>query len=109
MIFIFPYTAPDDYTALSRTITLDSDTTSVRLMIPIIDDDVLCEPDERFEIMLTSMDDNCEVTSSPVPVYITDNDRKLSSYKWMIAMCFIYTSFSTVRFIINNRKSIHYN
>ena len=73
---ILPYTAPEDYTALSQTITLDSDTTSVHLMIPIIDDN-LCEPDERFEIMLTSLNDNCEVTSSPVPVYIIDNDGRL--------------------------------
>ena len=65
--------ALNDYTALSQTITLDSVSTSVNLMIDIIDD-VLCEPDERFEIVLTSMNDNCVVTSSPVLVLIIDND-----------------------------------
>ena len=54
-------------------LTLDSDTTSVQVLIPIIDDD-LCEPDERFQITLTSMNDKCAVTSSPVPVLLIDND-----------------------------------
>ena len=65
--------APEDYTALSWIVTLDSVTTSVHLMIPINDDN-LCEPDESFEIVLTSLNDNCVVTSSPVLVLITDND-----------------------------------
>ena len=67
--------APNDYTALSRTITLNSTTTSVHLMIPIVDDN-LCEPDERFEIMLSSRNNKCVVTSSLVPVLIIDNDGK---------------------------------
>ena len=70
------YIAPDDYTTLMRTITLDSATTSVHLIVNITDD-MLCEPDERFEIMLTSRNDNCAVTTSPVPVYIVDNDGEL--------------------------------
>ena len=68
--------APGDYTSLSQTITLSSATTSVNLMIAIIDDDI-CEPDEMFEIMLTSMNDKCAITSSPVPVLIIDNDGEL--------------------------------
>ena len=83
-MFVLPYLDPDDYTALSQTITLDSDTTSESLMIPINDDD-LCESDERFEIMLTSLNDNCVVISSPVPVLIKDNDGKLQQ----IMQCYI--------------------
>ena len=60
---------------LTETITLDYINTSVHLEIAIYDDD-LCEPSERFEIMLTSLNDNCNVTTSPVPVYIMDNDGK---------------------------------
>ena len=70
------YIAPGDYTLLSGIITLNSVTTSVHRMIPIIDDDFQ-EPRENFEIVLTSQNDNCQVTSSPVPVYIMDNDSKL--------------------------------
>ena len=73
---MLPYIAPGDYTALAQIISLNNDTTSVGLMIPIIDDD-LCEPDERFEIVLVSQNDNCAITSSPVPVYIIDNDGRL--------------------------------
>ena len=75
IVFCFPIIAPDDYTALAQIITLDSVTTSVHLMINI-NDDMLCEADERFEIMLTSLNDNCAVTSSSVPVYTVDNDGK---------------------------------
>ena len=70
---------PDDYTAISQSITLDSDLTSEYLWIPIIDD-YLCEADERFQIVLTSYNDSCVVTSSPVPVYIIDNDGKVPAY-----------------------------
>ena len=69
------YIAPGDYTALTRIITLGSATTSVNITVDI-DDDMFCEPDERFEIMLSSMNNNCAVTSSPVPVLIMDNDGK---------------------------------
>ena len=67
--------APNDYTAHSQTITLDSVTTSAHFTITIVDD-MLCEPDKRFEIVLTSMNDICVVTSSSVPVLIIDDDGK---------------------------------
>ena len=59
-------------------------------MIDIIDD-VLCEPDERFEIVLTSLNDNCEVTSSPVPVLITDNDGKSSVNNPVL--CYVFDAY----------------
>ena len=34
------------------------------------------ETDEVFEIVLTSLDASCVITTSPVPVYIIDNDGK---------------------------------
>ena len=70
---------PDDYTALSQNITLDNVNTSVHLVVYIYDDN-LCEPDEKFYIVLTSLNDNCYITSSPVPVYIIDDDGKLPAY-----------------------------
>ena len=79
--------APDDYTAISQTITLDSVTTSVYLILPIIDDD-LCEPRERFEIVLTSQNNNCAVTSSPVLVYIIDNDGKIPAL-----LCYMFDAY----------------
>ena len=54
---------------------LNSATTRVRLMISINDDDD-DEPREEFSIALTSFSDICRITSSPVPVYIMDNDGK---------------------------------
>ena len=70
---------PADYTALPSTlITLDSVTTSVQLMINITDD-MLCEADERFEIMLTSLNDSCTIASPLVPVYIIDNDGRYTN------------------------------
>ena len=71
--FLHSILAPDDYTAVQVNITLDSDTTIKHGYINITDD-MLCEADEVFEIMLTSLNDNCVVTTSPVPVYIIDND-----------------------------------
>lgn len=67
--------APADYTVLVQTVTLDNNTTSVHLTIGI-NDDLLNEPDERFEIILTSLNENCAVVtpSSPIPVFIIDND-----------------------------------
>ena len=62
-----------DYTEVSRTITLDSTITTVEITIDITDN-TIPESDERFEIMLTSLNDNCIVTNSSVPVYITDDD-----------------------------------
>ena len=41
-----------------------------------ITDDVFCEANERFEIILSSLNGSCIVASSPVPVYIMDNDGK---------------------------------
>ena len=61
--------------ALTQDMLLDSDTTSTSLIIDIVDD-MLCEPDETFEIVLTSLNDNCAVITSPVPVLIIDNDGK---------------------------------
>ena len=69
------YIAPGDYTTLAQIITLDSITTSVNLTIDIVDD-MLSEPDERFEIVVTSSNNCCRVISSPVPVLIIDNDGK---------------------------------
>ena len=72
--------APDDYTAITLTISLDSDTISTRpIMIPIHDDD-FDEPDESFEIMLTSLNDNCAVSRSTIPVLIIDNDGELPTH-----------------------------
>ena len=45
-------------------------------MIAIRDDNI-CEFDEMFLIMLTSLND-CAVTTSPVPVYIIDNDGRFN-------------------------------
>lgn len=73
---------PTDYDAISRIITLDSCTPSAHFMIGITDD-ILCDADERFEIILMSLNDSCTVTSSSVPVYIIDNDGKLD--------CQVYT------------------
>ena len=67
---------PDDYTALSRRITLDSDTTSATLLIDI-NDDSLCESDKMFDILLRSLNDNCAVSSAPIPVFIIDDDGEL--------------------------------
>ena len=61
---------------LKQRIILDNDTTSAHFMISINDDD-LCEYDERFWIILNSLNDNCAVPGSPVPVYILDNDGML--------------------------------
>ena len=66
--------APADYITFSRVITLDSGTTSAHLTILIIDD-LLCDADESFEILLTSLS-NCIITTSPVPVNIIDNDGR---------------------------------
>ena len=82
MMFWLLYADPDDYAAVLRTIKLDSVNVSARLMIPIIDDN-LCEPDERFEITLTSLNVDCAVTSSPVPVYIIDNDGELLANNYL--------------------------
>ena len=76
MIFSCIPTAPDDYSTLSQTVTLDSVATSVHLTIDIVED-MLSEPDERFQIVLTSVNENCAVTRSPVPVVIIDNDGEL--------------------------------
>ena len=66
--------APADYIALSQTVTLDNSTADVHLMINITDD-MLDEPEERFEIMMTSLNGSCVVTpSSPIPVFIIEND-----------------------------------
>ena len=65
--------APDDYTAFTQTITLDHVTTSALIMIEV-NDDMECENDEGFEIMLTSRNDGCTITRTPVPVNILDNE-----------------------------------
>ena len=64
------YSCAADY-ALIQSLTL---TTTARIMIAIRDDDI-CESDEKFEIILTSLLD-CAIVNSPVPVYIIDNDGK---------------------------------
>ena len=78
--------APADYTAVSPIITLDSVNTSEHCYINITDD-MLCEADEMFEIVLTSLNDKCNVTSSPVPVFILNNDRKFGSEGGRPYMC----------------------
>ena len=74
-------------------------------MIPIIDDD-LSEPDERFQIVLTSMNDNCEVTSSPIPVCIMDNDGNLYKHMTLIGMCLMHACMcSTVANVSTDQTS----
>ena len=85
----FPALAPADYTTLTQTITLDSDTTSVQVMISINDDD-LCESDEGFEITLTSLNDNCAVINSSVPVLIIDNDGEYCLHNTAMVMTFMF-------------------
>ena len=74
--FMYP-TGPTDYTSLSQTIILDSIIISVSVMIDIADD-VIFETDERFLITLISLNENCVATSSPVSVFIIDDDGKFS-------------------------------
>ena len=85
--------APDDYLALSQNITLDSGTPSKHLMISI-NDDMFSENEEEFEIILTSLNDNCAISSSPVPVLIIDNDGVLPVYDGctMLVMCLMHTA-----------------
>ena len=78
--------APDDYLALSQNITLDSGNPSKHLMISI-NDDMLSETEEGFEIILTSLNDNCAISSSPVPVIIIDNDGRLPVYDALCWLC----------------------
>ena len=94
--FYYP-TAPADYISFSRTITLDSVITNVHFTIPIIDDTV-CDADERFDIILTSLSD-CIVTRSPVQVQIVDNDGMLSMiiYKRAFLLYMLYVCFQLRR------------
>ena len=64
--------APEDYGEVSLIVTLDNTTTNV--VIINISDDILCEADEMFELMLSSLSDSCAVSRFPVPVHILDND-----------------------------------
>ena len=74
-------TGPADYgTSSSPTlnVTLSSNNPTAHINISIHDDS-LTEADERFEIMLTNLDDVCVVANTSLPVIITDNDGRLSS------------------------------
>ena len=58
-----------------KNVTLTATVTSEQCHIDIIDDD-LCEPDETFYISLISLNDNCVVDSSSIPVTIVDDDGR---------------------------------
>ena len=63
-----------------KTVILNDTATSEQCHIDITDD-LLCEPNERFFISLLSMNANCVVDSSSIPVTILDDDgRSMLTY-----------------------------
>ena len=59
-----------------KTVILDDSVTSEKCHIDILDD-LDCERMEQFYIRLESLNPNCRVTNSPIPVNILDDGEHL--------------------------------
>ena len=77
---LLPYEAPEDYTTVVQTLTFNSSTSSIDLLIPLVDDNTV-EEDQIFFANLTNPSAP-DVTLDPAQATITieDNeDRKCQS------------------------------
>ena len=61
---------------IMKTVILDDSVTSEQCHIDILDD-LDCESVEQFYIHLESLNSNCRVTNSPIPVNILDDGEHL--------------------------------
>ena len=74
LIHILPL-EPEDYMAREEVLSLDGSTSRVCLQIPIVDDDLVENP-EDFPVMISSPDPNVIIMTPPAStVIILDNDR----------------------------------
>ena len=69
---LFSHIAPGDYTTVTQTLTFNSTTSSVDIQVPIIDDDLLEDP-EMFFGMISNPSDS-RVTLNPARANVTIED-----------------------------------
>ena len=78
MSFCFTYSAPEDYIALTTTLTFTDTVTTQSLSIDIVDD-LVFEQTEHFNISLSTTSDGCVIApgNAIVPVYVMDDGEIL--------------------------------
>ena len=77
-IYLHSLTAPDDYATQNTSLTFNSVTTQLLVPVPIVDDELDEEDEERFTALLNLVTNNPRVTIDPAmaEVLIVDNDGK---------------------------------
>ncbi|WP_184470989.1 Ig-like domain-containing protein, partial [Pedobacter sp. AK013] len=73
-------TSGSDYTSIGTTVTIPAGQTSVRVSVPVLDDNI-AEGTETVILTMTAATSNPSITASTVPatVNITDNDTSVAS------------------------------
>ena len=86
MISVLFYKAPEDYMTLVQNMTFDSSTNSIKLSIPLVDDNIN-EEDKVFLGNLSNSTAPEHVTLDPAQAHVTikDNDRKCYLMKRFLA------------------------
>ena len=71
---------PEDYTKLTKALTFTDTITSIPVSIDI-EDDLVFEPTEHFNISLSTSSDGCAISpgNEIIPVYIMDNGEIMLS------------------------------